>query len=377
MTTMFVQLRRVVYLLVLLHCCMCVAYAEDGSDAGEVSSSNAEDVFGSAERNLTVAVDSAYEHILYVYGCMSAFKEKKKLCEDNSERAAAVAKKINASLEEIKKLEEDDKKWEQYGKWINDNEAKIKENLKEYENVTSSITDIVLLSEACKKPPHNLVNLTKQLGEARRRFLEVHQNKTHEKPEIMRLDKNSSITKQKLSDLTERLGSEHDELKPLMDVTKSVVKATRAVEDLRESLGLDSLRLMGNKEEWNKELMRREEERRSDVARMLEEAKAKIKEEIHRRVQEELLEEEKKRKDVEQPPTKTEGSGGSEEETNKGVEEAEKEQVTRAAEKVREEETKRAAKKATNGNDGSHSPALVHSPLLLILLSVLGCTLVC
>ncbi|ORC91097.1 uncharacterized protein TM35_000061020 [Trypanosoma theileri] len=30
MTTMFIQLRRVVYLLVLLQCCVCVAYAEDG-----------------------------------------------------------------------------------------------------------------------------------------------------------------------------------------------------------------------------------------------------------------------------------------------------------------------------------------------------------
>ncbi|ORC82812.1 uncharacterized protein TM35_000821020 [Trypanosoma theileri] len=35
MTTMFVQLRRVVYLLVLLHFCTCVAYAESGSPVNE------------------------------------------------------------------------------------------------------------------------------------------------------------------------------------------------------------------------------------------------------------------------------------------------------------------------------------------------------
>ncbi|ORC89563.1 uncharacterized protein TM35_000123380 [Trypanosoma theileri] len=35
MTTMFVQLRRVVYLLVLLQCCVCVAYAESVTPSAE------------------------------------------------------------------------------------------------------------------------------------------------------------------------------------------------------------------------------------------------------------------------------------------------------------------------------------------------------
>ncbi|ORC89550.1 uncharacterized protein TM35_000123250, partial [Trypanosoma theileri] len=39
MTTMFIQLRRVVYLLVLLHFCTCVAYAQDSVGKTELNKS--------------------------------------------------------------------------------------------------------------------------------------------------------------------------------------------------------------------------------------------------------------------------------------------------------------------------------------------------
>ncbi|ORC89508.1 uncharacterized protein TM35_000122830, partial [Trypanosoma theileri] len=40
MTTMFVQLRRVVYLLVLLQCCVCVAYADNGAASQDFEEKN-------------------------------------------------------------------------------------------------------------------------------------------------------------------------------------------------------------------------------------------------------------------------------------------------------------------------------------------------
>ncbi|ORC80011.1 uncharacterized protein TM35_001871000, partial [Trypanosoma theileri] len=40
MTTMFVQLYRVVYLLVLLQCCVCVAYADNGAASQDFEEKN-------------------------------------------------------------------------------------------------------------------------------------------------------------------------------------------------------------------------------------------------------------------------------------------------------------------------------------------------
>ncbi|ORC92210.1 uncharacterized protein TM35_000044240 [Trypanosoma theileri] len=114
------------------------------------------------------------------------------------------------------------------------------------------------------------------------------------------------------------------------------------------------------------------EERKARRAREKQEAeeRARRAEEERKRKAEEAkraAEEEKKRKAEEQKAMQA-------------AQKAKEEEAKRvAAEKAKQakEEAKRAAEKAKNKKDGGSSPALVHSSLILLVLSVLGCTLVC
>ncbi|ORC89192.1 uncharacterized protein TM35_000131960, partial [Trypanosoma theileri] len=89
MTATFVQLRHVVYLLVLLQCFLCVANAS-GVWRGYPTTGSAE--MGKVDQVLRGRVARAHEQIAVMNGCLSALKEEMKLCEEGSRRAAAVAK---------------------------------------------------------------------------------------------------------------------------------------------------------------------------------------------------------------------------------------------------------------------------------------------
>ncbi|ORC82970.1 uncharacterized protein TM35_000801080 [Trypanosoma theileri] len=130
----------------------------------------------------------------------------------------------------------------------------------------------------------------------------------------------------------------------------------RAVKEVALEKKLAAERDKKEREEQESARRAREEEERARKVREVEEKKAR--EEKEKKAREEQEREAKERE-----------------------QRAREEEKRRAAEKPRREEVKRVvekkAKNAKKKGDGSHSPALVHSPLLLLLLSVLGCTLVC
>ncbi|ORC91904.1 uncharacterized protein TM35_000041180 [Trypanosoma theileri] len=123
--------------------------------------------------------------------------------------------------------------------------------------------------------------------------------------------------------------------------------------------------------------MEREKERIAREKARREEGARRAAEEARRKREEE----ERARKETVQRAKENEAREAEKMAREKEAREAEKKarekEVREAAEKIREEEAKRAAEKAKKKKDGSSSPALVHSSLILLVLSVLGCTLVC
>ncbi|ORC82968.1 uncharacterized protein TM35_000801060 [Trypanosoma theileri] len=134
----------------------------------------------------------------------------------------------------------------------------------------------------------------------------------------------------------------------------NVKAAARVEEEVREAIKAKEIA----DEEERARKAREEEEARRDAE---EKAKQKAEEEKARKAEEE---EEARRVAEEKAKQKAE-----EEKARKAKEEEAKQAAEVAKEKVKEEAKKK--------KDGSSSPALMHSPLLLLLLSVLGCTLVC
>ncbi|ORC82530.1 uncharacterized protein TM35_000881090 [Trypanosoma theileri] len=140
------------------------------------------------------------------------------------------------------------------------------------------------------------------------------------------------------------------------DTKKLEAEVTAAQEKEKESLER-------KKKEEEKEVRRLHEERQRELERKKAEDEERKAAEERLKVQERKKAEEEKKKIKEEEARKA-----KEEEARKAKEERAKQELER---KAREEMEKKKKKK-----DGS-SPALVHSPLLLLLPLVLCCTLVC
>ncbi|ORC91917.1 uncharacterized protein TM35_000041310 [Trypanosoma theileri] len=128
------------------------------------------------------------------------------------------------------------------------------------------------------------------------------------------------------------------------------------------------------KDEVAQEKMRREEEARRAAERAREEERARQAAEKDKEV-ERVRQAAEKAKEVERARQAAEKARLA------AAQKAKEEKARQAAEKAMEEKAKRAVEeelpqKKKKKRDGSSSPALVHSPLLLLLLCVLGCTAV-
>ncbi|ORC85701.1 uncharacterized protein TM35_000331580 [Trypanosoma theileri] len=479
MTTMFIQLRRVVYLLVLLQCCVCAVCATKVSGGGQDSSTIMSDK-ADVDGLLNKAVEKAIERIGSMAGCLDALvgEGETESFEDNSKRAEAVAKSMEVLLEEVGNLKEKGKpKWEPEVEWKEKKKTILQQKVQEFHHVRSSLEEVYLLVHLCRKPLRNLDEVMEGLADARKNFLKVHENKKDRTPEVMKLDKNSSVVNRTLFDLSERFKPEDGELKPLMDLVEVMMDTVKAVKDLKKSLeSVPELVtvLEGIKEE---DLQKIEETKENNVIKKLEEAKADARKEFLSMVERRSIEgkeengieeqsprdKEERKEDEEQAPTKVvetkeNGDGkaeGIKEEDGEGAknadekaeekkeedgeraknadekseekkeedgeraknadeksEEKKEEDGERAknadekSEEKKEEDGERAknadekAEKEENteqgraeskrpeinggqvisviqGVDSSSGPSLVHSPLMLLLLCVLGCTLVC
>ncbi|ORC89553.1 uncharacterized protein TM35_000123280, partial [Trypanosoma theileri] len=87
MTTMFVQLRRVVYLLVLLHCCASVAYAESVKESAKEVVERRGDSLKKIEGDMEAIRTEALKNI-------SDLENKLKVWKEDSERAKSVADEV-------------------------------------------------------------------------------------------------------------------------------------------------------------------------------------------------------------------------------------------------------------------------------------------
>ncbi|ORC90422.1 uncharacterized protein TM35_000082200 [Trypanosoma theileri] len=88
---MFVQLRRVVYLLVLLQCFVSVAYA------------TCEEDLGGSDKKLGTLRDEAMEHIVKGRACLTELAKNVKTCNESQANATSVAEEAAKSVSELQK----------------------------------------------------------------------------------------------------------------------------------------------------------------------------------------------------------------------------------------------------------------------------------
>ncbi|ORC84359.1 uncharacterized protein TM35_000461780 [Trypanosoma theileri] len=463
MTTMFIQLRRVVYLLVLLQCCVCVSYADpsgrvaaDGLKRDEEVLDEHQDVLA-AENKARAWINTVDEHLAEGRGYSAVWEEVVNSTNASSQLANSTAMAVKELVEEL------DKKAVVKGgtkyKMVDGDENKIKELVQKIKEAVTNTESRVY--EVWGARWHGLPSLgtledaVRDFNETREYYLRklAEANVTYWTPDKIKIAKDSNKTYHELFAITEK----YVKLNGLSIVTESEVRGRiKEVQNTMEGVKNKLTEIKTNKVEGDagkidgilsaikeidtpcknvlkavdarpigtakpkkgvtigvrmkaekkriKELIpverkaeadrlaKEEQARKDEAARQERERQEKLKEEQRlarereRMAQEEMerkkkaaAEEAEKRKAdekrAEEEKAKQDQERKEAEEKAQGAREAlkkkEKEQLERAA-----EEAKKKAE-ATKRNDNSYSPALAHSPLLLLLLCVLGYTLVC
>ncbi|ORC81206.1 uncharacterized protein TM35_001251010 [Trypanosoma theileri] len=313
MTTMFVQLRHVVYLLVLLQCCVCVAYAESANGGGQDSPTGGSSEIGKVNQVIKKTVTEVYENMVNISGCLVVIHEGIRLSKENTSRAEVAAKNITAQYGQIKELMEKQEEWKP-DEWIVGKEDGIEENIYAFGNGTISVIAIFETQESCRKRFGDLDGDKEKLADARRLFLEVHDKA----PKRMELEEKIGMAEKALTELTNERDNVKKELESLVDLYEIMSKANSVVVDLVRRLGGVSTRLKSIEETWEKEIMREVKERIDNLERKLEEEIAKVKEAIRPRLREWTVEEEGKKDGGQPSKGAREKKGVEEEERKKG-----------------------------------------------------------
>ncbi|ORC82116.1 uncharacterized protein TM35_000971040 [Trypanosoma theileri] len=480
MATMSIQLRRVVYLLVLLQCCACVVSADGMGDTSKntvAPETTIKQEAGIAERRLQELVNQAYGLYLAGKSCVAVLKNETAVCEKHKDNAKKAAEKTKNAVDALEnKLEVKDKVIEQPipVEKIKElrgvaEEAKkhITESKEALEKETAMLQKKKYALTACWASFGDLSDVVPKLN-ASRDGLESFMDE-HSTPERLNLIKNATATGGELFWLTQEVGlalgrgqgikreaetEMRDADRMLQDTLKKLEKIVAQVKKvgaegvertrvdgfhefqtdvnetaklLNETAAISSSIvepapgvLMSGARSYEDAVARDDElyperkkkrdfeEKRKGVAmaeikKELKEAEMEaarllaeklIREENERRIAEErkrqeklaeeerkrrekLAEEERKRREKLAEEERKKQEKLAEEERKKQEKLAEEEKAKRAAEKARLEAERLVKEKAKkNKRDGS-SPALMHGPILLLLLCVLGCTLVC
>ncbi|ORC91920.1 uncharacterized protein TM35_000041340 [Trypanosoma theileri] len=436
MTTMFVQLRRVVYLLVLLQCCVCVAYATSEIDDEEREIRRSVRVLkASLERT-----DS-----LYAKGrsCLSVYEKEIQFCNESSLNAVKEAENAVEVITTMKGktdvLVKEGDKFVESERLVKYAEETLQNTKKAVDDATRFVEIVSQTKKACVVDGYNMEHEAERL-------------KDHYTALLYQLkDKKETEEKKERMELVERGKERHDELYKLMNSTGEVIirvaevrpmamektklaaqAMSRSIADLlwiiKELKNVVPAAEDGENQNWVnqsekkiKEIVREvhaanpektrgeaiaeirvalEEKKKEEDSLIKEEwvdKEKKIKERVERESNERKAEEERRRKEEEARRAEEEKKRRAEEEKAKQEaerkareEEAKRVAAEMAKERVKEEEARRVAaemarerakeeaEKAKKKKDGGSSPALVRGPLLLIVLvCVLGCTLVC
>ncbi|ORC86876.1 uncharacterized protein TM35_000251720 [Trypanosoma theileri] len=426
MTTMFVQLRGVVYLLVLLQCCVCVAHATDGQSTVE-----------NAEGELKKWVKKADELLGKGRGCVTVWKKEEESCNGRISPTKSVADGTHSLVTEIKKKLGGGVITKDQGTGDDDLVEKAKKAMQKTQETVNETKAILAETAVVNIQCSYILEEWRQEMEnkdgARKHYVSVIKGaeEKYRTPERIELVEESNKTHKVLSDVMGELAvaskrsssctrvvKQHQEraeramkelegvsgdvveqikearthnatvprestVKARLDVeweeeAQAIVKAKEEEEQKKKQAALEKAqaeqRLLAEKEAKEREAELEEQKRRArEQERMAQEEldrkkKAAAEEEAEKRkadekrAQEEKTKQDQERRDAEEKAQKA----------REALERKEKEQLERAA-----EEARKKAEAAKKNDNSHHSPALVQSPLLLILLCVLGCTLVC
>ncbi|ORC81349.1 uncharacterized protein TM35_001191000 [Trypanosoma theileri] len=450
MTTMFVQLRRLVYLLVLLQCCMCVTHAEEdavqkkaeqflekwvseweeplveGKGYKEVWNATVESCITNAKAARKVAdrVDNLRKYIVEQRlrrdkGLWSEGAVRDKFVKLVKEAAEEVEKDLNVLQDAGVRVEEarylvrmggdaiDKMKvvWENRNnsrkqhtevlKGVDEEKrsvaqgALIKRSKRVYDDMNQTYHELLVIkrrSIACAKELSNGVIVTKNKIYTAGKLME------EEKGRIPDEKMGYGVAVKKFAEAVKKsLGEELVRVTYFNNKTKAdgemfVVGRTSASAFAGAVKHHETKRTAANKTKLEAEVAAAREKARENMVRKKEEEEQEVRslheEKQRERERKKAEEEEKRRKEQERKDAeerrKEQERKKAEEEVKRAKEAARKakeEQAKQELEKKAKEEMEKKKKK----KDGSSSPALMHSPLLLllVLMCVLGCTLVC
>ncbi|ORC81419.1 uncharacterized protein TM35_001171010 [Trypanosoma theileri] len=485
MTTMFIQLRRVVYLLVLLQSCICVVYAQVfresknemkhlGGEEAVVDRAKAAETFlaipnytdeeletdgvlgvsGNSEMLRAVRyalrdVRGAEAHFNNGMACRAEWEKvlasNKKAVEDAREATrsigalvAKIEEKRNRSVKE--KIVLKDIGTLEFKKLVEDIRNVLKENKDKTPN-GEMVFKVARADQAERVCKTIRIEIDRVMGILKQRMEEV----TFDKGEYEKSDKAKEVRKaaekvrETLQNVTHLIGNTtvrdnflmgeakaqlrlwekaYTELAilgkmeltregvdtpteiekeidgVLLELKKDIEEPKKVFSDLASKTNETTVASMNEIDRNVKEGV--EVEIKAETTRMKEEKERVLeerrrKEEEARRIAEKARRDEEERKRIaEERRAKEEAKRAAErlrvaeEEERMAAEKVKEDEARKAAEKVKEDEAKLAseearkrAEAAKKKEDSSSSPSLVHGPLLLLLLCVLGCTLVC
>ncbi|ORC83995.1 uncharacterized protein TM35_000521390 [Trypanosoma theileri] len=388
MTTMLKQMRRIVYLLVLLQCCVCVAFAEESSSNG----------VSEAERLPKEWVNKAREMLNLAYnvtaggeGCLNVWERVVKENEETVSRAHDGVKNITDLVKEIRvkmisDYPEDGSRDKEIMLNMTEEDFSVEdaiELLKKMEKALEGNEPPVASAEALEKmdrATHVCVNALNSIEDAERGIEgvlpEFHgfREDVEKITTLKDLETDCKEALKRLSDVKEQL-----ELQKL-NATHALEKAKGQVSGWENAM--TTLINLGNftpEEALKVTKIEHHVESRQPVS---ENMKVEIRNSLSNIKNK--SEAEKEKMCGKENVTTTERREKAVEEIDKEVAEEFKSATERIEKERRlaaEEKARRAAEeKAKNDKkkeDNSVRPSLMHSPLLLLLLCVLGCTLVC
>ncbi|ORC86126.1 uncharacterized protein TM35_000301660 [Trypanosoma theileri] len=397
MTTMFIQLRRVVYLLVLLQFCTCMALGDD-----KVPSVAKESEVKIVEQRLKTSVDKVYELLVEGNSCLSVWKDEVVECNRSTGDVKTAAEETKGLIEKIEKTESITNEGEEVGstdKLLQDVNASIRVVGDAVKNTRARIKDTMWISKKCTSTIEKLKEVAGQLRQDALHFPNL-LDSTTETPRRLRLAREGSgadgVVTNLIGNLTalvepsrETVVNANLTLKEVKNATKEVIDKlhgktpespiTNVTEEVQRIMVLGEVQIRDIERLWEKNATDITEDGpdfgtiRAKWNRAHEEEQQRADEEKAKRTAEDERDAEEERRIAEEKARMEEEKLAAAEKEK--LVEKEKLAAEEKARKAKEDELARTAKKET---DNSSSPALVHSPiLLLVLLCVLGCSLMC
>ncbi|ORC90254.1 uncharacterized protein TM35_000093040 [Trypanosoma theileri] len=443
MTTMFVQLRRVVYLLVLLQCCACVVHADDDAEKK------------SAVNFLKGWIEGAEKHLGEGRSYQDLWDTTVVTCAKKADEAKKVAEKTIKLVDGIVAEEKNHPGGffkpsvsEELANLVENASREVEENSRVFREAMDTVEKarkLVLWSSGAMQ---NMQDMLETQNNSRVYYTGVlkgipEDNRTEEQELLIerseRIYNEINGVYQHLLVISKRsIACSRETNQRVMETKNKMHKAVKLFEGMKEKFDMRTGDVEGNvreydeavreslkddlkkepaHEETSKDIVGRasestiggasplatknrtvdttdlkeklEEEKKKEEER-LEQKKKEEEQEVKKRIEERKMAAERRRKEEERQ--KQAAAAAAAAEAQRVKEEEERKEREKQAQKVREEKAKRDAEEKARleaerkareeeakkkKKDGSSSPALVHSSLILLVLSVLGCTLVC